>query len=253
MDEISIRIPAYTSSDAPGNLVEGGGHTIDNCRWRIKTFVERDAYVGYDHASHCLPNSIVTRKHIRLINSKMRARSPLKAWEGFLDKEFKELSRIPVDLDLIDSEDSEVEPALKALEALTNRLSAVKGIKDMAVSKTLHLLRPRFVAISDSYVREELSLNVEPTPSDTYYGSRMLAVQREIRKLRLLNQTELQELSQYANLLSVAVSDSENVPVYLTKVRILDILLWTDFEIRQHNDWSCWSCWYRLKIEGIED
>ncbi len=249
MDEISVRIPADTSSDAPRN-VEGDERTIDNCCWRIKTFVERDAYVGFDHESHGLPKDKVTREHIRLINSKMRARSPRKAWADILDKEFEELSQIPVGLDLIDSEESEVEPALEALAKLTKRLSAVKYLTDMAPSKTLHLLRPRFVAISDSYVREELSLNVEPSPSDTFYARRMIAVQRGIRELGLQNRTELNELSQYSSSLSVPVSDSENVSVRLTKVRILDILLWTDLAVLYH---PSWSCWYRLKIEGIED
>ncbi len=249
MDEISIRIPPDTSSDAPRN-VEDDERTIDNCRWRVKTFVERDAYVGYDHESHDLPNNMVTREHIRLINSKMRARSPIKAWADFFCEEFAELSRIPVALELIDSEDAEVEPALEALAKLTERLSAVKYLTDMAPSKALHLLRPRFVAISDSYVREELSLNVEPSPSDTFYARRMIAVQRGIRELGLQNRTELNELSQYSSSLSVPVSDSENVSVRLTKVRILDILLWTDLAVLYH---PSWSCWYRSKIQGIQE
>ena len=249
MDEISIRIPAYTSSDAPRN-VEGDERTIDNCRWRVKTFVERDAYVGYDHASHDLSKDKVTREHIRLINSKMRARSPRKAWADFFCEELEELSHIPVALDLIDSEDAVVEPALEALAKLIGRLSAVKYLTDMAPSKALHLLRPRFIAISDSFVREGLSLNIPPGPKDTYYARRMIAIQRKIRELGLLNQTELLELSQYANSLSVSVSDSEKVPVSLTKVRILDILLWTE---RGVHDNPSWLGWYRSEIQGIQE
>ena len=250
MDEISIIIPADTTLDASENLVESGGRTIDNCCWRIKTFVERDAYVGYDHASHGLPNNKVTRKHIRLINSKMRARSPRKAWADFFCEELEVLSRIPVELDLIDSEESEVEPALEALEELIGHLSAVKYLTDMAPSKALHLLRPRFVAISDSYVREELSLNVEPSPSDTFYARRMIAIQREIRELGLRNKTELEELFHYANSLSVPVPGAENVPVCLTKVRILDILLWTERGVRFN---PSWSGWYRSEIQGTQE
>ena len=250
MDEISIKLPAHTSSDAPGNLVESGARTIDNCCWRIKTFVERDAYVGYDHASHGLPKNVITREHIRLINSKMRARSPIKAWADLFCEEFEELSRIPDDLDLIDSGDAEVEPALDALAKLTERLSAVKYLTDMAPSKALHLLRPRFIAISDSYVRGGLSLNILPRPNDTYYARRMIAIQRKIRELGLRNKTELEQLSEYANSLPVAISDAEIVPVSLTKVRILDILLWTERGVREH---PAWSRWYRSEIQGIQE
>jgi hypothetical protein len=52
------------------------------------------------------------------INNAMRARARVEPWESFLGKPLPELDAIAPDLDLIDSNDQEVEGGLMALRAL---------------------------------------------------------------------------------------------------------------------------------------
>ena len=73
----------------------------------------------------------------------------------------------------------------------------------MAVSKVFYLLRPRFVAISDSYVR--LCLGVldariaEPLNSGAFCAIRMERVLRGMRELGLQNVDALDELHAFSN------------------------------------------------------
>ena len=117
----------------------------------------------------------------------------------------------------------------------------------MAVSKVLYLLRPRFVAISDSYVRDCLGVRggEVPDPSHpqraTFCAKRMLTVARGIRELGRTNHSALAELHAFAN--SLTAPDGHYVE--LSKLRVLDILLWTDVAIYGRNPHQRWTRWYR--------
>jgi len=77
----------------------------------------------------------------------------------------------------------------------------------------------------------------------------MRAVQRAVRALGRDNQTGLAELYAYANSLGLTrctagTFKGEVIPVTLSKVRILDILLWADAAIHgspPHQLWAAWS------------
>ena len=111
----------------------------------------------------------------------------------------------------------------------------------MAPTKALHLLRPRFVAISDKYVRKLLVIDETqfPTTSDAeWYAERAVAVQRAIRALAQDNAASLDTLYAYANeelppvmapgSLGGRVNPSDRFPVKLSKARVLDVLLWSE-------------------------
>jgi hypothetical protein len=106
------------------------GAAIADCEWRLRTFVERDAYVGYDWAgSHAHPPAdSIQESHVSTMNSAMRARSSNTAWANFIGEPLPELDGIPHSLDLIDAPAEQVEPALSALERLTERMAAMQSL-----------------------------------------------------------------------------------------------------------------------------
>jgi hypothetical protein len=221
------------------------GAVITDCEWRLRTFVERDAYVAYDWtSSHSHPpGDSIQQHHIFAVNSAMRARTPRAAWEPFLGSPLAELSGIPHDLDLIDAPVEYVEPALLLLGELTERLTAVPGLTEMAVSKVLYLLRPSFVAIADSYIRDALGV-WRGRPSDT-----MVRVARAVRELGLQNSEALQRLSNYSTGLPPFLPAAGRhrgglIPVRLSKARILDILIWTEAALHGPTPNQQWLKWH---------
>jgi hypothetical protein len=227
------------------------GEVITECEWRLRTFVERDAYAGYDWAGSYArpPADILHDIHVFTMNSAMRARSSRKAWAHFIGKPLPELEAVPYSLDLLDSPDSLVEMGLAALGRLTERMTAVKGLSEMAVSKVLYLLRPNFVAIADSYVRDALGV-WRGQPADT-----MVRVARAVREFGTANGGVLAHLHHYANSLPPVVPNSgrqhgQSIPVRLSKVRILDILICTEgalFGPTPHAQWSKWYADYQSR------
>ena len=94
-------------------------------------------------------------------------------------------------------------------------------VGDVLPTKALHLLRPRFVAISDSLVRPWLCIR-EPNytlDDNLWYAEQAVAVQRAMRRLGQTNEPMLTELHAYANGLPAVTTP-------LSKVRILDMVLW---------------------------
>ncbi len=244
-------------------LPAGTAHSrgrIEHCRWRIEKFVRFDAYAGYDYTATGLggPQDVITVEHIRLVNRAMMARSPYAAWEPLFGQVIPGLSRIPRDLDLVDGGDTEIDAALAHLEAAVATIASRECLTDMAASKALFLLRPRFVAISDSYVRGCLGIadGAEPTPSKRgrHYAARMIAVQRGIQALGRRNSPALDALHQWANSLPPTVPQTGQwaggrIPVVLSKARILDILLRTEVAIFGSNPHPRWSVWYRDEVD----
>ncbi len=230
------------------------GLIVDRCEWRISTFVARDAYIGYDFAG--APDdpatTTITERQVRAVNSVMRARMPTAPWGPLLGEALSELRLIPPELDLIDSDETSVGDGINVLTHFAMRLTEAKGLRDMGVSKVLHLVRPRFVAISDSYVR--LFLGV---PAGLPAHQSMREVQERVRALYLHNRTALDELHLFANSLPPVEGTGKlrvrTVPVRLSKLRILDILLWSkaatfagptgDFLNKN------WGLWYTAELE----
>src|SRR4051794_25317430 len=93
---------------------------VDECEWRIRWFVEHDAYVLYDYwiTTRDGPPDVVTRDHLTAINNAMRARARVEPWQPFLGKPLPELNAISPDLDLITSSDADVEDGFSALRPL---------------------------------------------------------------------------------------------------------------------------------------
>jgi hypothetical protein len=114
-----------------------------------------------------------------------------------------ELNAIAPDLHLISSPDRDVEDGLSALRALCARITSIPFITDMAFSKVFHLLRSRFVPISDTYVR--LCLGVpesEPAASadrGNFYAARLERVARTLREFGHANAAALNHLVAFAN------------------------------------------------------
>ena len=228
-----------------------GAKTIAHCAWRIRTFVERDTYAEYDYDAGLRrsPCDVVREFHIEAINSVMRARSSRKAWQGIVGLPLPELDRIGPELDLIDVNDSECRAANDALAEIVARFTAIAGLTEMGVSKVLHLLRPRFVAIADSYVRDCLGIS-RSNPADT-----LLRVQGAIRDLGQSNREALTVLQEFAASLSPATPQrgrfaGHPIPVVLSRVRILDILLWTENAIHGPTPHADWSRWHSSEILG---
>ena len=244
MEDLSLSLPA--------------GRLIPHCKWRLRTFVERDAYADYDYAAtrFAAAADVITRDHVTAMNSAMFARSPRAAWNQFVGQPLPELRAIPTTLDLIDGSDEAVAVGLATLGRLVEVISAHKWLTDMAASKVLFLKRPRFVGVSDSYVRECLGIDErrlgERPETPAFYSARMIAVQRGLRELGKRNQAVLTELKAYVDgVVSVVPTvgrfKGQQIPVHLSKVRILDILLWTEVAIHGATPHPRWGPWYRTE------
>ena len=223
---------------------------IDNCKSRIRRYIKHDAYVKYDWLGS--PDTdddhnIITRRQRKPVNGIMHAHAPEEFWSCWLGRtlpeDFRAISR---DLDLVDSTDcKKVERGFTAISDLVRQMAEIRGIGDVAPTKALHLLRPRFVAISDSRVRPLLGIpNTEFSRSSTgpakgkWYAERALKVQRAIRELAQENAAALDKLHVYANDFACVTAPGllnarerreadSRCPVPLSKARVLDIVLWS--------------------------
>lgn len=191
MPEPVIRLPATTKL---------GRKVLGDCRWKIKTFVERDAYVEYDFGGGIAnpTEDVITEVHVHAMNCAMWARSSNAAWGRFTGQPLPELREIPVTLDIVDGADSEVRAGYDVLSRLARRLLSQSGLTDVSVSKVLHLIRPRSVAISDNYVRRCLGIDESGSGSTTDRVDTLMAVQRGIRSLAKANKEALDDLTRYA-------------------------------------------------------
>ncbi len=245
MAEPVIRLPLTTRLSR---------NVLEDCKWKIRTFVERDAYVEYDYGGGLLNPSldVITEAHVHAMNCAMRARSSNAAWSHYTGQPLPELREIPGTLDLVDGIDSDVRAGYASLSRLASRLLARSGLSDVSVSKVLHLLRPRFIAISDSYVRRCLGIDESGTGSTGDRLDTLMAVQRGIRGLAKANKEALDELAAYAGSLppvhpKLGTFAGQAIPVVLTKIRILDIILWSDVAIHDEHHLG-WSRWYAEEI-----
>ncbi len=227
---------------------------IERCESRVHRFVEADAYADYDYAGSLIHSGdVLTKEHRILINNVMRARSSVVARARFLGRPLPELAAISLELDLVDGPEAAVAGGVDALAALCDRIASVKGLTDTAASKMLFLLRPRFVPISDSYVRQILGV-----PDYPEGGVRIASLAAALRELARDNARELGELDRYVRELKTVVPiagrfKAQRIPLVVSKARILDILLWTEQAIfgATPNPW--WKPWWdaRPRANGI--
>lgn len=235
--------------------VAGQQSIITDCFAKLVHFVDKDAYLPYDYwiTTRGLQRDVISWDHVYAINNAMRARSSREGWGHFVGQTVPELAAIPVDLDLIDGSEEDVCAALDALEIVARRISTAKGLTDMAASKVLYLMRPRLVAISDGYVRRCLGIPdtiIEGPQKGVLAGRRLREVHEAMRVVGLLNHQALVALQ--AQLLAelpvtrpaVGPFAGQSIPVILSKVRILDILLWSHYAIHgeiPHIHWRQWN------------
>lgn len=222
MSEPTIRLPRHTYHSR---------QIIDNCQWLIRTYIKHDAYVEYDCGGAPDPGShdtLTCRQRdatdgmMHVWMGRKQARDAF--WRRWLGQSLsEELRDIPLDLDLIDDAYSRVYLGIVAIRELVSQMAEMNGVGDVAPTKALHLLRPRFVAISDSLVRQLLGIDetqIGGTTDGEWYAARAEAVQRAIRALVQGNAAALDKLHAYAN-------DLPSVTTPLSKARVLDIVLWS--------------------------
>lgn len=217
-------------------LVLGKGNDkviIKNCFFKLKHFCEYDAFPRYDLEGYKYLNqsNVFQKVLLTAMNREMMARSPKKVWEPFLDRPLDFLADIPVDVDLIDSSDEIYFEARKKMHAYYLKITNTNWITDMAASKMLYLKRPTLSAISDSYVRTMLHISDPDTREHPYrspfYSNRALTVCDEIRKIGQENILVLKELQARIS------------PTIISKVRMIDIMIWVEMAIAQnHQMWS---------------
>ena len=174
----------------------------------------------------------------------MRARSPRKSWLKWLNKPIGNLAEIEPDLDLIDSPQDKIELAWQSLRTIVSDIVETPGIKEMATSKVLYLLRPKLIAITDSYVVATLKIDGESSV-ETF-----MSVQSAIRELGKHNLQMLDSLAKWVielhlDLLWASCGKIEKSKVLMSKNRILDILIWSDMALHGWTPNKDWAQWYQ--------
>jgi hypothetical protein len=154
----------------------------------------------------------------------------------------------------VSSRERDVEEGLVALRALAQRITAGAYITDMAFSKVFYLLRSKFIPISDSYVRLCLGVGeTEPgvgAERGSFYAARLERVARALREFGRANAEPLERLILYANSLPPVVPHNgrfrgKQIPVQLTRVRVLDILLWSEVAVHGRRPHPVWLSAHR--------
>ncbi len=121
-DLANLRFDSNREAEAPGgdtmpepvirlpNMTRLGRQVLGDCRWKIRTFFERDAYVEYDYKGGLANPSldVITETQVHAMNCAMRARSPNAAWSRFIGQPLSELRHIDETLDLVDGADADV-------------------------------------------------------------------------------------------------------------------------------------------------
>ena len=218
---------------------------IDRCKRLIRHYIKHDAYVEYDWlgSPDAGDHDTLTRRQFWAIDGRMHANAPEAFCKHWCDRTLPELRDIPLDLDLVDSTDSEeVEHGIDAIRKLVSQMAKMYKVRDVAPTKVLHLLRPRFVAISDNRVRPLLCIPNTDSPGPStgpakgkWYADRGVDVHRKIRALAQRSRDALNELHAYANKIAPEIATgllgervaASKPPVKLSKARVLDIVLWS--------------------------
>jgi Family of unknown function (DUF6308) len=149
---------------------------------------------------------------VEIINGTMRARSSYEAWKSLYEPSPSWLAPILTEWDLVEMSPEEWTSAdcchllCKAIERLS-----VKRVGRAMATKVLHMKRPRLVPILDSLVIETVGGNADeyPTPTDVL-----------VDHLRLVARENAAALADIQS----SLTDLAFRP---TRVRILDVILWS--------------------------
>lgn len=133
LDRSTIGVTMEDPTIKLSSLSRLGRNLLGDCRWKIRTFVERDAYVEYDFGGGIAnpTQDVITEAHVHAMNCAMRARSSNAAWSKFLGQPLPELREIPDTLDLVDGADAGVRAGYDALNRLARRLLSQSGLTDV--------------------------------------------------------------------------------------------------------------------------
>lgn len=221
------------------------GFAVSDCLAKVRFFCEHDAYADYDRVGYQYADEPdqLQPELLNATNRAMRARASRKAWAAFLDRYLAELAQVPVDVDLVESDDDEYLSARGAIERCYRLLTAATWITDMSASKMLYLKRPRLIAISDSYVRDVLAIP-EPDPRRhpwrvEYCTQRALRVSDAVRGAGRHNVELLDHLQKAMAQTVEGISARYRTQMFLSKARVIDILLWVDAAIAAgHKTWK---------------
>lgn len=202
--------------------LQGFDNPIDNCEEKIREFCEganRDfTYEKYDLVE--VPQDGVLREsEIRLAN-KMVARMSYTVIQSILEKSSsinQSLSRIPNTVNLVDVPEGLPWSRLAALfEAIMG-----PGVREARATKILHKKRPNLIPILDSVAQDYAWKKVlKPkneacgNPSD---ASRMVKYCEVLKADLQSNQREFDHIQESLSARSIR----------LTRVRLLDILVWS--------------------------
>jgi hypothetical protein len=151
------------------------------------------------------------------LNTTMRARTPHARWQPLFGAQLPWLAAIPVDLDLIETEDQAWE-ATGAPELIEAALIGIVGVgRGVSVgTKMLHLKRPRLFPILDELVLQLLGAGISPDAPPEARARRAAVVVLHLRREGLKNSEALRAISA-----SLGESGCDR-----SLVRILDAVLW---------------------------
>jgi len=172
---------------------------------------------GYDALAGKGDPGRITVDDIQTINISMRARSEHARWQPIFDNDQSWLSGIPLDLDLIETDDDEWAKSNGA--ALVSRAigSCIRPYIALArATKVLHLKRPRLFPVLDELVVEVMGVNL---PGDAKPEGRIEVAARVTDAIRREGRRNIKALRRIQDELN-------NDGVQLSLVRILDITLW---------------------------
>ncbi|MDG6221878.1 MAG: DUF6308 family protein [Candidatus Bathyarchaeota archaeon] len=180
---------------------------------RIREYCEIEVYRGYDD-KHSIDNKI-SKEDIESANNlaAMIDRYDTHESKRLLGQSWnisKILSSIP-NTDIFAIPDNEWVSLRPKIKKLLDQLLAIRGIGLAKATKILHLKRPKLFPVLDSFVIKFL---FDSTDSNVDIG---LMVLDSVRELIIKQRTEFEKL----------LKQTSDLPIYLTPVRLFDILCWT--------------------------
>ncbi len=197
--------------------------TMTRCEDRVLVFCAISPFhVEFDRPGIRLAREkpeTITECQVELMNKAMGARSPWNAWEKLRLDDLRELSDLE-EADLIEMSDAKWAVQRPLLEELYRRLMQ-KGIGATAATKIAYLHRPRLIAMADAKVSSFFCCEKDP------HVHRAMKVAEGIREIGR-HRGNLEALTAIQASLMERIIDCK--PVEMSKVRILDALIWMSLD-----------------------
>ena len=151
------------------------------------------------------------------MNRTMRSRSPHRVWAPVIDADAPWLSSIPVDLDLLETDDESWRAARGndlVSAALTATIAPGRGMS--VATKLLHLKRPRLFPMLDRLVAEMLGLGLAEAPTSEQ------RVETAVRLTGAIRSEGRRNLEALAGIRDVLAAEGP----HRSLVRLLDAIVW---------------------------